>query len=106
IVDYGSSSCRASIVDENWSIVESARVATGLKRDESGGAEVDPDSVWATIRKTIHRLVSAVDTEAAGKIDALGFSTIFGYVFLDGRDQPLGGATTGTTPGPRRSASS
>jgi sugar (pentulose or hexulose) kinase len=69
-------------------------LATRLERDSSGAAEVDPEAVWGTVRKAIHRLVSTVETGTAGKIDALGVSTIFGYVFLDGRDQPLGGATT------------
>ncbi len=65
-----------------------------MNRDESGGAEVDPETVWGTIRTTIHRLVSGLPPATVGKIDALGVSTIFGYVFLDRRDQPLGGATT------------
>ncbi len=89
IVDYGSSSCRASIVDENWTVLESARLAASLTRDDTGKAEASVEDVWETIRRAVHRLGPGTKG-----IDAMGVSTIFGYVFLDVDDRPIGGATT------------
>ena len=60
----------------------------------SGSADVGPDHVSATVCRAIRRLVSEIGPETSKKIAALGISTIFGYVFLDTNDRPVGGATT------------
>ncbi len=95
-VDYGSSSCRASSVDDDGNILGESRIATGLTADAAGSAELDPEAVWDRVRQVIRTEAAAMRVP---RYDAVGISSILGWV-LSGRggDDPGPG---GIGPGAR-----
>ena len=49
-------------------------------------AEADCDQIWHTVAETIHR---TRDLHGHGPLEAIGISSILGYVLLDRHDAPI-----------------
>ena len=86
IADYGTSSCRASIVDDTGSILASCRRATSVAVC-GDSAVVGPDQAWKNAAAVIRELI---DGNPEKRIDAVGFSAMLGWVLLDSSNQPVG----------------
>ena len=98
-VDYGTSSCRASLVDFQGQILAVSRQSV---RTEIRGAlaETDPDQAWGACVRAIREVLSrgrelAASRKSKGEppLDpvpaVVGVSSLFGYLFLDEQDTPL-----------------
>lgn len=85
VIDFGTSSCRASIVSDLGQVVSRSREPVEV--DISGfSAELDCDYVWSIVVRVIDREIKKNPTET---IDAVGVSSMLGYVFLDSKNEPL-----------------
>jgi sugar (pentulose or hexulose) kinase len=95
IVDFGTSSCRACLVEEDGTI--SREVREPVRPDVAGArAEFDPDRAWEILRTAATRLLRTGDAGAGdipvSPITAVGISSMMGFVFLDARLNPAGPA--------------
>ncbi|MBI9108144.1 MAG: hypothetical protein JEZ04_15450 [Spirochaetales bacterium] len=86
VVDYGTSSCRASLVDELGSIVSSCRKSVSVLND-GHTAEIDTGKAWSTVSSVIRELL---EKNHKPEIRAVGVSSLLGWVFLDSGNRPLG----------------
>ena len=86
VVDYGTSSCRVSLVDSNRGIVATCRQKSTLVK-HGDVAEVEPEKAWTTVVSAIRRLL---DEHPQREIAAVGISAMLGWVFLDCCGKPLG----------------
>ncbi len=86
IVDYGTSSCRTSLVDiDSGNITASCRKKTSVLTG-SKSAEVDTDTAWTSVSSTIRKLL---ENNPAAKISAVGISSLLGWVFLNKNNTPV-----------------
>ena len=88
IVDYGTSSCRASLVDDRGQIVDSCR-KSALVDCRAESALVDIEYAWAVVVSAVRELLEKHDNP---EISAVGVSSLLGWVFLDSSNKPLDGA--------------
>ena len=85
VVDYGTSGCRASLVDDSGRIGSSCRKPTAVEcRGEA--AEIDLRDAWAVTASVIRELL---EKTGYPEIDAAGVSSLLGWVFLDSAGKPL-----------------
>lgn len=85
VIDFGTSSCRASIVSDRGQVVSRSREF--VKIDVWGSsAEVDTDYVWSIVVRVIDLEIRKNPNEV---IDAVGVSSMLGYVFLDSKNIPV-----------------
>ncbi len=85
VVDYGTSGCRASLVDGSGRISVTCRKPASV---ECSGefAEIDTDYAWAVTASVIRDLLVKTGNP---DIDAVGISSLLGWVFLDSSGRPL-----------------
>ncbi len=86
VVDYGTSSCRVSLVDSKQGIIDTYRQSSTLVR-HADVAEIEPEAAWTNVVCAIRRLLA--QHPQAG-IDTIGVSAMLGWVFLDSSGQPMG----------------
>jgi xylulokinase len=86
VVDIGTSSCKAAVVSADGEITSISRSPMHLDDQSPPFAEADCDLIWHAVRQVIGRV--AVQNRGIG-IDAVGVSSILGYVFLDRSNRPL-----------------
>ncbi len=85
VIDFGTSSCRASIVSSQGQVV--SRSKEFVEVDVQGSsAEVDTDYVWSIVVRVINHEIKKNPNEI---IDAVGVSSMLGYVFLDSNNKPI-----------------
>lgn len=86
VVDIGTSNCKAAVVSVDGKITAITRSPMHLDDQVAPFAEADCDLIWNEVRQVIGR----VSNQYKGKdIDAVGVSSILGYVFLDRNNRPL-----------------
>ena len=85
VIDFGTSSCRASVVSRDGEIISRSREAVEVSV-KGFSAEVDTEYVWRTVVRVIRK---EIDNHPNEKIDAVGVSSMLGYVFLDGNNEPV-----------------
>ncbi len=85
VIDFGTSSCRASIVSPKGLIISQSREPVEIMVAGSS-AEIDTDLVWTTVQRVIRAEAAKHPDE---QIDAVGVSAMLGYVFLDSENTPL-----------------
>jgi xylulokinase len=89
IVDLGTTSCRACLIREDFTLLAQSRETVSVSRgfgEVAGAAEIDPEEALAAVLRT-----SAAAIESAGgeRPDGVGISAMLGWVFLDGEGRPL-----------------
>jgi len=85
VIDFGTSSCRASIVSSQGQVL--SRSKEFVEVDVQGSsAEVDTDYVWSIVVRVIESEITKNPNEV---IDAVGVSSMLGYVFLDNKNEPV-----------------
>jgi len=85
VIDFGTSNCRASIISTQGKVVSRSRESVDV--DVKGfSAELDCDYVWSIVVRVVDREIKKNPNE---KIDAVGVSSMLGYVFLDSKNEPL-----------------
>lgn len=85
IIDIGTSSCRASVVSSKGEIISTSRESVAVSVN-GFSAEVDTDYVWDLV---VHVIKQEVEKNPEEKINAIGVSSMLGYVFLDSDYKPL-----------------
>lgn len=85
IIDYGTSSCRASLVDDTGRITASCR-KTSAVIIAGNNAEIDLDFAWKTMLSVINELIKSSSNI---NIRAVGVSSLLGWVFLDSGNIPI-----------------
>lgn len=85
VIDFGTSSCRASIVTSRGIIKSTSRVKVEVSVNGSE-AEINTDYIWNTVISVIEQELYKNPNEI---IEAIGVSAMLGYVFLDVRDRPV-----------------
>ena len=86
IVDYGTSSCRASLVSsDSGKIIVSCRKETSVLTVNKS-AEIDTDTAWDSVLSVIRHIS---DNNAAAEISAVGISSLLGWVFLNKNNTPV-----------------
>lgn len=85
VIDFGTSSCRASIVSSRGVIKSTSRETVEVSVNGSE-VEINTDYIWNTV-------ISVIDHELCKNpkeiIEAIGVSAMLGYVFLDVQDKPV-----------------
>ena len=88
-LDYGTSSVKAILVDEDQTLVASASEAFEVSRPHPGWAEQDPEDWWAGCVKALDR-IAAEAPEAMAGVCAIGLSgQMHGATLLGQDDRPL-----------------
>lgn len=88
-LDVGTSSCKASVLDERG-VRASAHREYPLLREKPNWAELDPERVWRMICEVLAEIAPDAQDAAAMAVSSLGES----FVLLDERDRPLAGSMT------------
>ena len=91
VVDLGTSSCRASLVDPEGRVRVIARRPFEVRPGEAGRVEVDTEEAWAAVKEVLRAFRSALPEE---RPDFLGVSSFLGYVLLSKSLEPLAPAAT------------
>ena len=90
IVDYGTSSCRASLVDVSGGIADSFRLPTSIPA-EGEKAVLNVEEAWTVVVSVIRQLLLR---NPGADIRAIGVSSMLGWVLLDSSGKPLGDCIT------------
>lgn len=90
-IDCGTSGCKAAVVDEGGRITALARRPVRVRQPGRLMAEMDPDEVWAAVSGACRSVLRRAPG-ARKRIEALGVSTLLGYLWLDRSNRPLGPA--------------
>jgi xylulokinase len=85
IIDFGTSSCRASIVTPEGVIISSSRKAVEVEVNGTK-AEIKTDYAWDTVKTVVKQ---ELNKNPKVIIDAIGVSSMLAYVFLDADNRPL-----------------
>ena len=88
-IDIGSSTCRAALVADGGKVQSIVRRPLDYRPKRPPFAEIDCDLAWELVRTVVNRLVGE---NQAADIDAVGISSMLGYVALDQDHLPLGPA--------------
>jgi xylulokinase len=88
-IDIGTSNCRAALVSAAGRVEALDREPTGLGRQALPFSEADCDRIWTVAVKAAGRLMAA---NPKVDVDAVGVSSMLGYVLLDAQNHPLGPA--------------
>lgn len=86
VVDIGTSTCRASVVSEKGEIISQSHKAIYVDTAPPFFAEVDTHYIWQQVKKVI---AAEIRKNSASVFEAIGVSSMLGYVFLDQRNCPL-----------------
>ena len=86
ILDFGTSSCRSALFSPDGAVSVAARRSVDISYDAGGRAELDPDEAWSTAVRVLREFADSFPEE---KPDALGISSLLGYVFLSGKSEIL-----------------
>jgi len=79
-IDYGTSSCRASLMTDGGAIIDQSRRPVWLRFSGNGAVEIDIDEAWKTLMEVIGEIL---ERSSGRTIDVLGISSMMGWVFLD-----------------------
>jgi len=85
IIDFGTSSCRASIVTPEGLIISSSRKAVEVELN-GANAEINTDYAWAIVKTVIKQ---ELNKNPKVCIDAIGVSSMLAYVFLDSDNRSI-----------------
>jgi xylulokinase len=88
VLDIGTASVRAHVVDLDGNVVSHASRPTRL-RLAAESAEVDPDVLWALACAALREALGTIDVR---RIAAVAAASALGYVFLDREGRPIGPA--------------
>jgi xylulokinase len=88
VVDIGTGSVRAHVVDADGGVVAQASRPTRVQLG-AGTAEVDPDALWSSACSALREALARVDPR---RIAAVAAASALGYVLLDGNGDPVGAA--------------
>ena len=91
VIDIGTSGCRAAVVSGEGEIVSQSHDPIGIDHPRVSFAEIETDRLWLAVQQLIR---SEVNKHPGITFDALGVSSMLGYVFLDQAGQPLMPAIT------------
>ena len=86
VVDCGTSVCRASVISGNGDTLSLSRRQIRIDHPRPSFAEIDAGYLWNQVRKVI---ISEVEKHPDITFDAIGVSTMLGYVLLDKTPAPL-----------------
>lgn len=86
VIDCGTSVCRASVISGNGDILSLSRRQIEIDHPRPSFAEIDAGYLWHQIQKII---TSEVEKNPDLTFDAIGVSTMLGYVLLDKTPAPL-----------------
>lgn len=64
VLDLGTTSTRANVIDKNFTVVGSARFESPLIQSEDGAAEIDPEPYFKNIVQVLRDAVSSAGIEA------------------------------------------
>jgi len=88
-IDFGTSSVKALLVDEEQRVVAAASRPLGISRPAPGYSEQDPADWWQALLDTVDQL-HADHSAAVGAVRGIGLSgQMHGAVLLDDRDKVL-----------------
>lgn len=85
VIDFGTSNCRASIFSDQGKVVSRFRELVEVQV-QGLLAEVDTDYVWSIVVRVIDQVIKKSCDEV---IEAVGVSSMLGYVFLDSKNEPV-----------------
>lgn len=85
VIDFGTSSCRASIVSSQGTILSQSQEPVEISVTGTF-AEIAPDLVWRIVQKVIQAEIAKHSDE---QIDVVGVGAMLGYVFLGSDHTPL-----------------
>lgn len=85
VIDFGTSSCRASFVSDEGCI-EAFRQRPCAPKVSGAKAEMELDEIWGIASSVLSDLMEEVDSSA---VSMVGVSALFGYCFLDGHNNPI-----------------
>ncbi|MEW6262284.1 MAG: FGGY family carbohydrate kinase [Thermodesulfobacteriota bacterium] len=91
VLDCGTSASKAAVVAEDGRILALSRRPITVRRPGPGQAEIDADELWASAQDAARAALRKAP-RAGRDVQALGVSALLGYVFLDGKQRPLGPA--------------
>ena len=86
VIDVGTSSCRAAMVSVDGEITSITRHPLDMAVQSPPIAEVDCDLIWKAVCRVITR---EIEKTGADGVDAVGVSSILGYVLLGRDNRPL-----------------
>lgn len=86
VIDCGTSACRASCISEKGVLTAQVKQPVQVYTTLDHKAEINPDELWQSVTTAVKELVRLSPDQ---KIDAIGVSSLLGYVFLDRENQPL-----------------
>ena len=86
VVDIGSSGCRAALVSADGDIEAITRSPLVLNSQSPPLAEADCERVWNAVSREIGRVTAS---KKGLSVDAVGVSSVLGYVLLDRGNRPL-----------------
>ena len=86
VIDCGTSVCRASCISEKGVLTAQAKQPVQVYTTLDHKAEINPDELWQNVTTAIKELMQLHPNQ---KVDAIGVSSLLGYVFLDRENQPL-----------------
>lgn len=86
VVDCGTSVCRASVISGKGDILSMSRRQIRIDHPRPSFAEIDSGYLWHQVQKVI---TSEVEKHPDITFDAIGVSTMLGYVLLDKMPVPL-----------------
>ena len=86
VVDCGTSVCRASVISGKGDILSMSRRQIRIDHPRPSFAEIDSGYLWHQVQKVI---TSEVEKHPDITFDAVGVSTMLGYVLLDKTPVPL-----------------
>lgn len=81
VIDFGTSSCRASIVSSDGIVISRVREAVSISTGKRT-AEIDTGYVWGIVKRAVKKILESNPSEKEN-IDAVGVSAMLGWVFLD-----------------------
>ena len=86
VIDCGTSTCRAAVISDRGNIISQSRLPIRIEQPKPLFAEIDTQHLWRQVQKLI---LSENEKHPGMRFDAVGISTMLGYVFLDKADKPL-----------------
>lgn len=86
VIDCGTSACRASFISEKGVLTAQIKQSVQVYATLDHKAEINLDELWQSVNAAVKELVQLHPNQ---KVDAIGVSSLLGYVFLDREHHPL-----------------
>lgn len=85
-LDIGTGSVRAHLMDDSGTLAATFSRPVQVSVGPDGRAEVDPEKIWKSVCECTQGILAGM---TLSRIAAVGLASALGYLFLDGKGNPL-----------------